>query len=105
MIALLDRAVLRGIDIAIPAGVLAQVWRADSRQHRLHLLLADETVEAAPLDRDEALAVGGLCAQSDASDVVDASAVTCARLRQHAIVTSDPDDLRHLDSRLTLVPI
>ncbi|HVA61464.1 MAG TPA: PIN domain-containing protein [Mycobacteriales bacterium] len=105
IIALLDRSARRGIEIAIPAGVLAQVWRADPRQHRLHLLLADDNVEVPPLDRDEALAVGTLCASSGVGDVTDASVVSCARLRQHAVLTSDPDDLQRIDRSLVLVPV
>jgi hypothetical protein len=39
MIALLERVLTRGRVLAIPAGALAQAWRADPRQHRLHLLI------------------------------------------------------------------
>ncbi|MHB8452376.1 MAG: PIN domain-containing protein [Mycobacteriales bacterium] len=105
VIALLDRAAHRGIEIAIPAGVLAQAWRADPRQHRLHLMLADDNVEVSPLDRDEALAVGTLCARTGVVDVIDASVAACAGRRRHAVVTSDPHDLQRLDSSLRLVPI
>jgi hypothetical protein len=105
IIALLDRAARKTVPVAIPAGVLAQAWRADPRQHSLHLILVDPHVEVPALDRDEALAVGALCARSGSSDVVDASVVTCASTRGHAVVTSDPEDIRRLDKTLTLVTL
>jgi hypothetical protein len=36
---------------------------------------------------------------------VDAHVVLCARRAGQAVVTSDPDDLRHLDPSLTLVTL
>jgi hypothetical protein len=35
--------------------------------------------------------------------VVDVSVVVCARERGHAVVTSDPDDLRAIDPKLELL--
>jgi predicted nucleic acid-binding protein len=105
MIALLHRAATKRIPLAIPGGALAQAWRADPRQHRLHVLLVDDQVEIVALDRDEALAVGALCARSGSSDVVDVSVVVCAQRRTQAAVTSDPDDLARIDPRLVVVAI
>lgn len=105
VIALLARAAGRRLAVAIPSGALAQVWRADPRQHRLHLLLSDDRVEVPPLDRDEALAVGAICARARTSDVVDASVASCARRRHHTVVTADPDDIHRLDPTLNLIPV
>lgn len=105
VIALLARAAHRRLAVAIPSGALAQVWRADPRQHRLHLLLSDDRVELPPLDRDEALQVGAICARTRTSDVVDASVASCARHRRHTVVTSDPDDIHRLDPTLNLIPV
>ncbi len=105
MVALLDRAVRRGLPIAIPAGVVGQVWRAKPAQHRFHLLLGDDRVEVPALDREEALAAGALCAQSQTSDVIDASVAACAQRRRQAVITSDPDDIRRLDPRLEIIVI
>ncbi len=58
-----------------------------------------------PLDDPEARAAGALCARTQTADVVDASVVLCARSRDHAVVTSDPQDLRRLDARATLVTV
>jgi hypothetical protein len=51
----------------------------------------------------EARAVGQLCGATGTSDVIDASVVVCAARRETAIVTSDPDDLRHLDRSIQLI--
>jgi hypothetical protein len=55
------------------------------------------------LDRAAALAVGQLCAQTGAKDVVDTSVVVCARQRRHRVVTSDPGDLRAIGPELVLL--
>lgn len=91
--------------IALPAAALAQVWRASARQHSLGMLLMDQSVEVVPLDSEEALLVGAMCARSGVTDVVDVSVAVCARRRGHAVVTSDPDDLRRIDPDLDLIVI
>lgn len=103
VIALLEAAIARGSDVAVPGGALAQVWRAHPAQHHLHELLADERVHVVALDRDEALLVGSLCAFSGVADIVDVSVVACAGRRGHAIVTTDPDDLAAIDPSLPLI--
>jgi len=96
-------AIAEGLPIAIPAGVLAQVWRASPRQARVAKLLGSPLVDVVPLDRSVALAVGKLCAETGAHDVVDASVVVCARRRRHSVVTSDPGDLQKLGPELQLL--
>lgn len=102
---LLAAAKVRKHALALPAGALAQVWRASSRQHRLAVLLTSARLEVVPLDRDEALLVGAVCARSGTRDVVDVSVAVCARRRGHAVVTSDPDDLLRIDPDLDLIVI
>lgn len=89
--------------LAIPAGVLAQVWRASARQARVARLLGSPLVEVVPLDRSAAVAVGRLCAETGARDVVDVSVVVCARQRRHAVLTSDPGDLQRIGPELRLL--
>jgi predicted nucleic acid-binding protein len=105
MVALVTRALERGDVLAVPAGVVAQVWRVGARQVRLVRLLASEVIEIVPLDDPTARAVGQLCGVAGATDVVDASVVFCARQRGHRIVTSDAKGLRRIDRRIDLVPI
>jgi hypothetical protein len=95
---LLIKKALRDDDarIAIPAGVVAQVWRDGRRQAQLATLLALDEVEIVAFDGRAAREAGQLCGLTRTSDVVDASVVLCARHRRHAIVTSDPDDLARL---------
>jgi predicted nucleic acid-binding protein len=105
MIALLERALVRGAVLAIPAGALAQAWRADPRQHRLHLMIGDEKSVVVPLDRDEALRVGAICARTGAADIVDVSVASCAARRGHPVVTTDPDDIAAVDPTLRLIAL
>ena len=96
------RALHNGLSIAVPAGVVAQVWRDGKRQVPLVRLLGSHLVDIEPLDDQRARAAGQLCGATGTSDVIDASVVLCARARGHAVMTSDVDDLRRLDSSLPL---
>lgn len=91
--------------LAVPAGVVGQVWRNGRRQSVLARLLSSEIVELVALDGMQARAAGQLCGVSDTADVIDASVVVCARARSHRIVTGDPHDLRALDPRIPLVVV
>jgi hypothetical protein len=98
----LGRAILCGqLRAAIPAGVLAQVFRDPAKQARLAALLNAPAVEVVALDEITARAIGQLCARTGASDVIDASVVICARQRRHAaVVTGDPADIGAIDPGL-----
>lgn len=105
VVTLVARALERGATLAVPAGVIAQVWRDGSRQVHLVRLLASQIIEVVDLDDHTARAVGQLCGVAGVTDVVDASVALCARQRGHKIVTSDPGDLSRIDPGLELVPI
>jgi PIN domain-containing protein len=105
MVAIVARAVEHGDTIAVPAGVVAQVWRDGRRQARLVRLLGSEIVEIVALDDATARAVGQLCGLTNTPDVVDASVVHCARARGHIVITSDAKDLQRIDPRLDLVKV
>jgi predicted nucleic acid-binding protein len=91
--------------IAIPATILAQVIRNPARQVRLSRLIQHDKTEVVPLDTSHAQAVGLLLAKSGTSDIADAHVVICAQRTGHAVITSDPFDLRRLDPRLSVIPI
>lgn len=92
--------------LALPTGVLGQVWRDGARQAVLARLVADsETVELVPLDARAAKEAGQLCGVRRTHDVIDASVVLCAKARGHAVATSDASDLRRLDPDLALVEV
>ena len=89
--------------ILVPAGVLAQAYRGTARQHALNAFLKLGNVHVLPLDTAAALRAGILCGERGTSDVVDASVVICANVHDGTkVVTSDPDDLAHLDPKLRL---
>lgn len=102
---LLKRARDHRAEIVIPAGALAQAWRDGRRQARLAKLVGAAEVTVEPLDDLLARQAGQLCGVTGTRDVVDASVVLCARARNHGVVTSDPDDLRRLDSKLELIEV
>jgi predicted nucleic acid-binding protein len=105
VIALLARAHEIGAWITLPATALAQAVRRPSKQARLSRLARQSTTELVPLDRADATRVGLLLASRRRSDIVDAHVVICARRNGQAIVTSDPDDLAHLDPDARLIVV
>lgn len=102
---LLDTARRLSIDIHVVPEVIAQVWRDGSRQARIARLLSLPEVVVPDYDRLTARAVGVLCGRSGHSDVVDVHVVLHARQSGHAVVTSDPDDLRRVDQGLAIIEI
>ncbi|MEJ7731938.1 MAG: hypothetical protein WKG00_22350 [Polyangiaceae bacterium] len=105
VVVLLRRALERGEQLAVPAGVVGQVWRDGARQAPLARLLASSLVEVEPLDDLRGRAAGQLCGVSRTRDVIDASVVLCARARGQAVMTSDVADLHRLDPSLRLIPV
>jgi hypothetical protein len=102
-----DRRMIRLLELAqdihVPAGALAQAWRNPARQVRLVRVVSSDGVMIHALDASGARAAGQLCAATATSDVIDASVVLVARLVDGVTVTSDLDDLRHLDQNIELV--
>lgn len=105
VVALVEQFASAGGSISVPAGALAQAWRASPRQHRLAVLLNDDAVEVAPLDLEQSLAIGALLAATGTADVVDASVVLTARERRYWVATSDVNDLRRLDPDLPVIEV
>ncbi|HVV87891.1 MAG TPA: PIN domain-containing protein [Kofleriaceae bacterium] len=105
VVAILKRALQAKEILAVPAGVVGQVWRDGRRQVPLARLLASELIELEALDGELARAAGQLCGARGTADVIDASVVLCARARGHGVLTRDPDDLAQLDPGLRLVII
>jgi hypothetical protein len=105
VVGLLAQALERELPIAVPAGVVAQVWRDGARQARLARLLAAREVEVEPLDDARARAAGQLCGVTGTRDVVDASVVLCARARGHVVLSSDAEELRRLLPAMPVVAV
>ncbi len=105
VVALIARALHHHLPLAVPAGVVGQVWRDGRRQARLARLLGAEQVQVDPLDDQSARAAGQLCGVRGTADVIDASVVLCARKYEHRIVTSDPGDMRALDPAAEVIAV
>lgn len=103
MTALVERAVALGSKLAVPTTVVAQTWRDGHRQQRIARLLGAPITELVALDDLTARAVGIACGLSATADIVDVSVALCARRRGHAVVTSDPEDIRAIDPGLKLL--
>jgi len=103
--ALLSQALAARYSLRVPAGVVGQAWRDSQTQVALARFLRAEEVEVIPLDEQLSRSCGELCGATGTSDVIDASVVILARERRDVIVTSDPDDLRRLDPKSSLVQI
>jgi predicted nucleic acid-binding protein len=94
----------RGGSLCIPAEVVAQAWRSP-RQVRLSRLIKSLDVEIAVMDLDAARSVGLLCAATGHHDVIDVHVALCARVRGHAVVTSDLDDIARVDPSLVIIRV
>jgi predicted nucleic acid-binding protein len=105
VVVLLARARETGARITVPATALAQAVRQPDRQVRLARLIRQPTTDVIALDRVDATNVGRLLAASGTADIADAHVVICARRSNQQVVTSDPGDLRALDSALRLVTL
>ncbi|MDA8184569.1 MAG: PIN domain nuclease [Actinomycetota bacterium] len=105
MRAVLDEAHTAGLCIDIPAGALAQAWRACPRQGCLARVLHLANVTVPPPDALSAKASGILCGPRGTRGPIDASVVLNARRRDHTVITSDPADLRLLDAHVRIVQI
>lgn len=105
MIALLARAFETGAVVTVPAAALARAIRRPERQVRLARLVRNPGTRVVALDRVDAVSVGRLLAASSTADIADAHVVVCARRGGQRVVTSDPDDLRHLDPAIEVITV
>jgi hypothetical protein len=105
IVAIVARAAELRLRLAVPAGVVGQVWRDGRRQARLATLLGSDVTETEPLDDHRARAAGQLCGVAGTTDVIDASVVLCARARGHGVLTTDPEDMQRLDPTLRCIRV
>jgi hypothetical protein len=105
VLALVARAIERGMRITIPATALAQAIRHPARQARLARLIRQPSTDLVALDGPDATAVGLLLARTATADIVDAHVVVCAWRTGQAVVTSDAADLMRIAPGLPLVTV
>jgi predicted nucleic acid-binding protein len=84
----------RDVTPTVPAVVLAEVWRGDSKDARVAQLLKWCRIE--PLDEQRARAAGALRRSTAGAGAVDACVAIGVSERGDAIATSDPGDMRRL---------
>jgi hypothetical protein len=105
VLALLARAIERGMRVTIPATALAQAIRNPGKQARLSRLIRQAGTDLMPLNGPDATAVGLLLARTATADIVDAHVVVCAERAGQPVVTSDARDLRRIAPGLQLVVV
>jgi hypothetical protein len=93
MWARLDAAADANLDVVVPAGALAQVWRGTANQARL-----GQALKKARVGEFDAIArpAGELCQSARSADPIDAAVVLNATGTTSVIATSDPKDMRQL---------
>ena len=104
MVALVAELHKARIPLVTSAGVVGQVFRGGTgRQVPVSFLLRQTTV----VDLTYAMArvLGRMLGSTKTSDVIDAHVVLLARERDWTVITSDPEDLRRIDSGLTIETI
>lgn len=97
--ALLRVAQRARIPVRTSPAAVAQVWRYGGRQAQLARTLPGVT--APPLDLGVGKRLGALLGASRTCDIVDAHVASLARPGDQ-VLTSDPDDLRHLLDALSV---
>ncbi len=90
----LDRAAREGVDIAVTAPTIAEVWRDGSRQARLARLL--NVCRIIDCDRQLARSGGEIMAQANSSETLDAIVIAAAATVGGAVLTDDLGDHRPL---------
>lgn len=97
--ALLRVAQQERIAVRTSPAAVAQVWHHGARQAQLARALAG--VSAPPLDLDTGKRLGLLLVATESCDVVDAHVASLTQAGDR-VLTSDPDDLRHLLDALSV---
>jgi hypothetical protein len=105
VLALIARAAERRMRITIPATALAQAIRNPAKQARLARLIRQANTDLVALDGPDSTRTGLLLARTRTSDIVDAHVAICARRARQIVLTSDPEDLKHIDPGLQVVAV
>jgi predicted nucleic acid-binding protein len=101
----LDRAAREGVDIAVAAPTIAEVWRDGSRQARVARLL--NVCRIIDCDRQLARSGGEIMARASSGETLDAIVVAAALLVGGAVLTDDLSDLGPLGAAagVRIVPL
>lgn len=101
----LDRAAREGVDIAVAAPTITEVWRDGSRQARLARLL--NVCRIIDCDQSLARSSGEIMARASSRETLDAIVVAAAAIVGGAVLTDDLSDLRPLGTAagVRIVPL
>ena len=102
---LIERALQDGWPVHVVPGVLAQVWRGGPRQAELALMLGRNGVTLTDLDPATAKLLGLVIGATGHTDVTDVHVAVHARQHDHAVMTSDPEDIRAVDPSLVIIEV
>jgi len=102
MLAAVAVIVSHKIPAYVPAGVIAQVWRGDPRQHDIAVLLKSDAVRVVALDETAAKQVGVLLGRTGTSDVTDGHVALVADNAGGTVYTSDPGDIAAINPALDI---
>jgi predicted nucleic acid-binding protein len=88
-----------GVDVSVPAVVLAETVRGTARDAPVNRVL-NAVGEVLPIDGETGRNAGALLGMTRSAETIDALVVAAAlRVGGGVILTSDPDDLRTLAGR------
>jgi predicted nucleic acid-binding protein len=101
----LDRAAREGVDIAVAAPTIAEVWRDGVRQARLARLL--NVCRIIDCDRQLARSGGEIMARASSRQTLDAIVIAAAVIVDGVVLTDDLSDLRPLGAAagVRIVPL
>lgn len=94
---LIERALEERRPVHVVPGVLAQAWRGGPRQAALAAMLGRDGITLKSLEPDTAKLLGAVIGATGHPDVTDVHVAVDARRHRHAVMTSDPDDIRAVD--------
>jgi predicted nucleic acid-binding protein len=94
-------ALQMGLDVTVPAVVLAEVWRGGPRAARLARVLSSCII--ADVDESQALRAGEAIARVPGAGTVDALVMASAATRGDTVLTGDFQDLSRL--RAAFAPV
>lgn len=102
---IIEFALRDGRPVHVVPGVLTQAWRGGPRQAELAAMLGRKGVTLDDLDSDTAKILGVVIGVTGHADVTDVHVAIHARQHDHAVMTSDPDDIRAVDPSLTIIEV
>lgn len=96
-------ALLAGRELAVPAVVVAEVWRGGARSAAVARLLA--ACDVVPIDEALGRAAGEALARVARAGAIDALVMAVAEHRKDMVLTSDETDLRRLQGHFPSVTV